>query len=117
MSDIAAGGFWARRGRATSRGSMRIVVILSEAKDLHFCNLALRACGSHLSRMRRLLLLLAPAALSAQSPRWLATWSFSNFAAPPVPRGDTIDRVPTYANRTLRQIVRVSVGGSELRLR
>ncbi len=83
-------------------------------------NLAAGAVCSHLSTMntRALgLVLVAAASLAAQQPRWLATWSFSNFAAPPAPRGDSIDRVPTYANRTLRQIVRVSVGGSELRLR
>src|SRR5690242_19854184 len=30
---------------------------------------------------------------------WLATWATSNFAAPPHPPADSIDRTPTFFNR------------------
>jgi len=58
--------------------------------------------------------------VAAQSPardRWIATWGTSLFAAPPRPPADSIDRTPTFFNRTLRQIVRVSAGGSRVRIR
>jgi len=51
-----------------------------------------------------------------QSPHWLATWAPSYFAAP-TPLPDSIDRVPTYVNRTLRQIVHTSLGGDRVRIR
>lgn len=52
-----------------------------------------------------------------QADRWMTTWAPSTFAAPPKPPADSIDRVPTYADRTLRQIVRTTLGGNRLRLR
>jgi lysophospholipase L1-like esterase len=71
--------------------------------------------------MRRLLLvagLLVTAPLSARQPaRWLATWAPSVYAARPRPPADSVDRVPTYADRTIRQIVRTTLGGERLRLR
>ena len=51
-----------------------------------------------------------------QSPHWLATWAPSYFAAP-TPLPDSIDRVPSYFNRTLRQIVHTSLGGDRVRIR
>ena len=56
---------------------------------------------------------------AAQTPRerWIATWATSLFAAPPRPPVDSVDRTPTIINRTLRQIVRVSAGGSRARIR
>lgn len=57
-------------------------------------------------------------ATSAQQPaRWLATWAPSPFAAAPRPAVDSLDRVPTWANRTLRQVVRTTIGGERLRVR
>jgi hypothetical protein len=62
--------------------------------------------------MRRLLFaagLLVAYPLGAQQPaRWLATWAPSPFAAAPKPPADSVDRVPTYAGRTIRQIVRTT---------
>jgi lysophospholipase L1-like esterase len=54
---------------------------------------------------------------SAPQHRWTATWAASLLAAPPRPPADSVDRVLTVANRTLRQIVRVSAGGSRVRIR
>jgi len=56
------------------------------------------------------------AALAQQSSAWFTTWTSSNQqAARPLP--DSVDRVPTYVNRTLRQIVRTSIGGNQVRVR
>lgn len=56
--------------------------------------------------------------LGAQQPaRWLATWAPSPFAAAPKPPADSVDRVPTYVDRTIRQIVRTTLGGDRLRIR
>ncbi len=55
---------------------------------------------------------------TAQLPeRWLATWAPSHFAAAPKPAPDSVDRVPTYADRTIRQIVRTTLGGDRVRIR
>lgn len=62
--------------------------------------------------------LVAAAPGAAQRPprdRWIATWAPSMSAARPRP-GDTVDRTPTLANRTLREIVHVSVGGARMRI-
>ena len=56
-------------------------------------------------------------AQAAPRDRWVATWAASMLAAPPRPPADSVDRTPTLVNRTLREIVRVSVGGSRVRLR
>lgn len=62
--------------------------------------------------------LLAAFALQAQEPqRWFATWSPSHFAAPPPPPRDSIDRVPTYMDRTVRLIARATLGGDRVRIR
>ncbi len=70
--------------------------------------------------MRKLLFvaaLLAPLPLGAQQPaRWYATWAPSYFAAPTPPR-DSVDRVPTYVDRTFRQVVRTTLGGTRVRIR
>jgi lysophospholipase L1-like esterase len=56
--------------------------------------------------------------LGAQKPtRWLATWSPSPSAANPMPPRDSLDRVPTYVDRTIRQIVRTTLGGDSVRIR
>jgi len=54
---------------------------------------------------------------SATQERWTATWAASLLASAPRPPADSVDRVLTVANRTLRQIVRVSAGGSRVRIR
>lgn len=54
---------------------------------------------------------------SASQDRWTATWAASLLASPPRPPADSVDRVLTVANHTLRQIVRVSAGGSRVRIR
>ncbi len=56
-------------------------------------------------------------AQTAAPDRWIATWAASQFAAPPRPPADSVDRIPTIANRTIREIVRVSAGGSRVRIR
>src|SRR5258708_6516526 len=70
--------------------------------------------------MRRVLLVasvLVPLPLCAQqSSRWFATWAPSYFAAP-APLRDSVDRVPTYVDRTVRQIVRSTLGGDRVRIR
>jgi len=71
--------------------------------------------------MRRIVLLataLFAVPLGAQqSARWFATWSPSYFAAPAPPPRDSADRVPTYIDRTIRQIVRSTLGGERVRIR
>jgi len=71
--------------------------------------------------MRRILFvtsMIVALPLGAQQPaRWLATWAPSPFAAPPKPPPDSVDRVPTYVNRTVRQIMRTTLGGDRLRIR
>src|SRR6476660_6747673 len=47
---------------------------------------------------------------------WLTTWTSSNQQAVRPPT-DSVDRVPTYVNRTLRQIVHTSIGGNRIRVR
>ncbi|MFI5312347.1 MAG: SGNH/GDSL hydrolase family protein [Gemmatimonadales bacterium] len=56
--------------------------------------------------------------LAAQQPaRWFATWSPSYFAAPAPPPRDSVDRVPTYVDRTIRQVIRTTLGGESVRIR
>jgi lysophospholipase L1-like esterase len=55
---------------------------------------------------------------SAAPSRWFATWTSSQLAGPARPAADSlVDRRPVYANRTVREIVRVSIGGDHVRLR
>jgi lysophospholipase L1-like esterase len=68
------------------------------------------------------LTLLTAAALPAQTtqttqPRWIATWAPSVYAAAPRPANPDSDRVPTYVDRTLREIVHTTIGGTEVRVR
>ncbi|MBV9880030.1 MAG: SGNH/GDSL hydrolase family protein [Gemmatirosa sp.] len=71
------------------------------------------------------LLVVVAAALPAQpspqplpQPRWIATWAPSVYAAAPRPTNpDSTDRVATYVDRTLREVVRTTVGGSRVRVR
>jgi lysophospholipase L1-like esterase len=72
-------------------------------------------------RLAALLVLLLAASLPAQPappPRWIATWAPSYYSAPPRPTNpDSTDRVPTYVDRTVREIVRTTIGGTRVRLR
>ncbi|MFZ0430989.1 MAG: SGNH/GDSL hydrolase family protein [Acidobacteriota bacterium] len=52
-------------------------------------------------------------ALWAQSSQWIGTWA----SAPQVPEPRNVPPPPGVANSTLRQVVHVSVGGDELRVR
>lgn len=64
-------------------------------------------------------MILAATPLLAQRPthdRWIATWAPSMSAAPPRRPADTVDRTPTVVNRTIREIVHVSVGGARMRI-
>jgi lysophospholipase L1-like esterase len=56
-------------------------------------------------------------AQAAPRERWVATWASSMSASPPRPPADSIDRTPSFVNRTLREIMRVSAGGSRVRLK
>jgi len=71
--------------------------------------------------MRRLiavaLTLVALPLCAQQHPHWIATWAPSQFAAAPIPPLDGIDRVPTYVDRTIRQIVHTTLGGDSIRVR
>ena len=64
-----------------------------------------------------LLALLALPAGAQQPTRWLATWSTANYAATAAPPRDSVDHVPTYVDRTIRQIVRTTIGGDSVRIR
>jgi lysophospholipase L1-like esterase len=57
-----------------------------------------------------------PVDAQQSSPPWFATWAPSYFAAA-LPLPDSVDRVPTYVNRTLRQIVHTTLGGDRVRIR
>jgi lysophospholipase L1-like esterase len=59
----------------------------------------------------------APLCAQQQPARWLATWSPSYFAAPAPPPRDSLDRVPTYVDRTIRQVVHTTLGGESVRIR
>ena len=51
------------------------------------------------------------------SPRWIATWAASPFAAPARPPRDSVDRVMQLYDQTVRLVVRTSVGGERVRIR
>lgn len=59
----------------------------------------------------------APSASSSAPERWLPTWSPSQSATAARPAAGTMDRVPTYANTTVRQIVHTTIGGDRVRIR
>ena len=65
-------------------------------------------------------LLLAVGPLHGQrgSEHWVASWAMAPAARPPDPQGSNvqIDASLDLANRTLRQMVRLSVGGSRMRV-
>src|SRR5205085_7355389 len=48
---------------------------------------------------------------------WFATWAPSQSATAARPPAGTPDRVPTYANTTIREIVHTTIGGDQVRIR
>lgn len=75
------------------------------------------ACGFAIGPVASLLLTVAPLSAQRAQPRWLGTWAPSLQAAAPRPPADSVDRVYTVIDRTLRQVARISIGGTRLRLR
>src|SRR5947207_9402846 len=69
--------------------------------------------------MRRLvsvvLLLLAAWAAHGQEAKWVGSWGASPL--PPSPGAGPFPATPSFNDQTVRQIVRLSVGGSRVRLR
>src|SRR4051812_4114852 len=55
--------------------------------------------------------------LRPTSSGWFATWTASPSDAPPRPPRDSVDRVPSLVNQTVRLIVRTSIGGDRARVR
>ena len=51
------------------------------------------------------------------SSRWMATWTASASDAPARPPRDSIDRVPSLHDQTVRLVVRTSIGGDNIRIR
>ena len=71
------------------------------------CIAAATACGSHGTS--------APTP-AVRGSRWVATWTASMQDYPRPVADSVVDRRPWYANRTIRQIVRTSIGGNAVRL-
>ena len=57
------------------------------------------------------------AMLSPAPLHWIATWSPAQSSAGPRPAAGMPDRVATYANATIREIVRTTIGGDHVRIR
>jgi len=70
-------------------------------------------------RIRRLvlpvLLALAAFAVQAQESKWVGSWGASPL--PPSPGAGPFPATPSFTDQTVRQIVRLSVGGQRVRLR
>jgi lysophospholipase L1-like esterase len=49
-------------------------------------------------------------------PTWFATWAPSQSATGLRPAVGAVDRVPTYANTTIRQVLHTTVGGDRVRI-
>ena len=77
---------------------------------------AVAACGAALSSCAHSPTL-AVSPVSPALPTWIATWAPSQSATPPRPAAGMPDRVPTYANATIREIVHTTIGGDRLRIR
>jgi lysophospholipase L1-like esterase len=60
-------------------------------------------------------LLLAAAAANAQPAKWVGSWGAS--PQPPSPGAGPFPATPSFNDQTIRQIVRLSVGGERVRLR
>ncbi len=60
-------------------------------------------------------LLSLPLAATAQNATWVGSWGASPL--PPAPANARFAATPSFANQTIRQIVRLSAGGDQVRLR
>ncbi|HYV96633.1 MAG TPA: SGNH/GDSL hydrolase family protein [Gemmatimonadaceae bacterium] len=56
-------------------------------------------------------------ASSPSAEHWIATWAPSQLASAARPAAGTRDPVATFANTTIRQIIRTTIGGSRVRIR
>jgi lysophospholipase L1-like esterase len=54
---------------------------------------------------------------ASRGGQWFATWAASNYEIVRPVADSLVDRRPVYANRTVRQIVRTSIGGTSVRVR
>src|SRR5262245_25930580 len=85
------------------------------------CRLAVSSASSRGMSMnvRRValpaLLALAAVAAQAQESKWVGSWGASPL--PPSPGAGPFPATPSFNDQTIRQVVRLSVGGSRLRLR
>jgi lysophospholipase L1-like esterase len=61
------------------------------------------------------ILMLASALAMAQEPAWTGSWGASPL--PPTPAGGPFPGTPSFENQTIRQVVRLSAGGDQIRLR
>jgi len=61
------------------------------------------------------LALLSAAAMTASAADWIGTWGASPL--PPTPAAGPRPGTPSFANQTIRQVVRVSAGGTRVRVR
>lgn len=74
------------------------------------CMLASTACAHAPQR--------AVSGTDSRSARsWVATWAPSQSATAARPAAGTVDRVPTYVNATIREIVHTTIGGDSVRIR
>ena len=68
----------------------------------------------NIRRIVTLVFLLAACAAHAQEPKWVGSWGASPL--PPSPGAGPFPATPSFNDQTVRQIVRLSVGGSRVRL-
>lgn len=79
--------------------------------------LASIACAAVLASCAHSPVLAVRATMLPASSTWTATWAPSQSAAAARPAAGTADRVPTYANATIREIIHTSIGGDHVRVR
>ncbi len=72
-------------------------------------------CMMNIRRIVPVALLLAAFAAHAQEPKWVGSWGASPL--PPSPAAGPFPATPSFSDQTVRQIVRLSVGGERVRLR
>jgi lysophospholipase L1-like esterase len=58
---------------------------------------------------------LVASALNARAAEWIATWGAA--PEPPTAAGGRFPATPSFANQTIREVVRISAGGQRLRIR
>lgn len=80
------------------------------ADNLHFNSAGYRELGKRYAT--QMLSILGEEVSEEESDKWVGTWSTAPYAA-----GNNTPPSPYLANNTLRQIVRVSIGGDTLRIK